>query len=115
MPDYDEVVKEPIDISAVREKLENFDYTDVDMFLTDIHKIWENAKAYNSEESVYTRAANRMEKLTELLFGWLDKKSKEINVDSKTGFLRKSPQRKSILTYTITCKIHIRTQLIKCS
>ena len=100
MPDYGEVVKEPIDISTVKKNLENFEYTDVELFTKDIHKIWANAKSYNSEESVYTRAANRMEKLTDMLFDWLDKKSKEINVDSKTGFLRKSPsQRKSIFTY----------------
>ena len=99
MPDYGEVVKEPIDISTVKEKLENFEYTDLEVFTNDIYKIWANAKCYNSEESVYTRAANRMEKFTDILFGWLDKKSKEINVDSKTGFLRKSPsQRKSIFS-----------------
>ena len=96
VPDYDEVVKEPIDISTVKLKLDNFDYSDVDLFMKDIDKIWENAKCYNKEESVYTRAANRMEKFTEVLFNWLEQKSKEMNVDTKTGCLKKSsPQRRS--------------------
>ena len=84
-------MKEPIDISTVREKLDNFDYHNLEMFYKDISKIWENAKSYNPEDSVYTRAAKRMENFTDILIEWLDKKSKEINIDPKTGFLKKTP------------------------
>ena len=107
MPDYGEVVKEPIDLSIVKEKLDNFDYSEVDLLMKDINKIWGNAKSYNKEESVYTRSANRMEKFAEVLFNWIELKSKEMNVDTKTGFLKKSPPQKSGLLINYFCKYQL--------
>ena len=51
IPDYFNVVKEPMDLSLVKKKLEDGIYNDLDTFSKETKLIFENAILYNGEES----------------------------------------------------------------
>ncbi len=44
-------------------KLETHQYGSVDDFVADASLIWENCRAYNPPDSIYQKAAARLEKL----------------------------------------------------
>ncbi|XP_046387096.1 peregrin isoform X2 [Ischnura elegans] len=60
VPDYGDVVKRPMDLSTMRQKLENFHYKDIDEFEADFSLMLHNCMAYNSKETVFYRAAVKM-------------------------------------------------------
>lgn len=69
--DYYEVIKEPMDLSTMEHRLEENMYENLDHFLADAAKIFNNCKAYNGEGSSYTKNAIRLEKyLNERLQAW---------------------------------------------
>jgi len=51
LPDYFEVVKNPMHLLLVKKKLENAVYTDMASFERDVKLVFENAILYNGEES----------------------------------------------------------------
>ncbi|TIA73635.1 hypothetical protein E3P77_01065 [Wallemia ichthyophaga] len=69
--DYYEVIKEPMDLSTMEQRLDDNLYENLDHFLADAGKIFNNCKAYNGEGSSYTKNAIRLEKfLKERLQAW---------------------------------------------
>lgn len=50
--DYPDVVKNPMDLSTVKVKLDNQSYKYVEEFLEEIQLIWDNCKLFNAEKSV---------------------------------------------------------------
>lgn len=62
VPDYYEVVKDPIDLEMMekRTKVGNY-YITKDIFLSDIRRICENCKMYNREETDYHKCALKVE------------------------------------------------------
>ncbi|XP_071448364.1 bromodomain-containing protein homolog isoform X2 [Hetaerina americana] len=60
VPDYGDVVKRPMDLSTMRQKLESFHYKDLDEFEADFSLMLHNCMAYNSKETVFYRAAVKM-------------------------------------------------------
>lgn len=69
--DYYEVIKEPMDLSTMEQRLEENVYENLDAFLNDASKIFNNCKAYNGENSSYTKNAIRLEKyLKERVQAW---------------------------------------------
>ena len=61
VPDYNLVVKEPIDIKTIEKKLANSEYRDREQFCEDIMKIFRNCKIYNQPETVYFKCASELE------------------------------------------------------
>ena len=58
-PDYYKVIKEPIALDSVRKNIKRRKYRSVDVFLSDMNQIFNNAKQYNAEESqIYQDAAH---------------------------------------------------------
>jgi len=51
LEDYFDVIKEPMDLSTVEEKLKNHEYSTTHDFSLDVYKIWDNAFTYNSKDS----------------------------------------------------------------
>mmetsp|Transcript_18375 Transcript_18375/g.33018 ORF Transcript_18375/g.33018 Transcript_18375/m.33018 type:complete len:416 (-) Transcript_18375:832-2079(-) len=51
LPDYLQVVSEPMDLSTVEEKLKNGDYETAYQFAMDVRKIWSNSFRYNAKGS----------------------------------------------------------------
>jgi hypothetical protein len=60
LPDYFEVVKNPMHLLLVKKKLENAVYTDMASFERDVKLVFENAILYNGEESEVGQLANTM-------------------------------------------------------
>lgn len=60
VPDYADVVKEPMDFSTMRMKLESYEYHTLDDFHRDFILMVNNCLAYNSKETVFYRAGVKM-------------------------------------------------------
>lgn len=62
VPDYYDVIKEPMDLSTMEQKLENDKYESFEQFLYDARLIFKNCRSYNSESTTYYKNANKLEK-----------------------------------------------------
>jgi histone acetyltransferase len=62
VPDYYEVIKEPMDLATMEEKHEKDLYPTPEDFIRDARLIFVNCRRYNSETTQYAKAANRLEK-----------------------------------------------------
>ncbi|KAJ3247970.1 histone acetyltransferase [Chytriomyces hyalinus] len=62
VPDYYEIIKEPMDISTLGSCVENDDYATIDHFVKDASKIFHNCRIYNEEGTNYVKCANKLEK-----------------------------------------------------
>lgn len=60
--DYYEVIKEPMDLSTMEQKLENDMYESFEQFLYDARLIFKNCRSYNSENTTYYKNATKLEK-----------------------------------------------------
>eukprot|EP00808_Paulinella_micropora_P002621 g37835.t1 len=76
VPDYYHVIKQPMDLKTVRQRLDKYYYKDVKMFIHDILLIVNNCRQYNTPDTTYFRCANQLEeKFKEFLKGsslWSD-------------------------------------------
>lgn len=61
--DYYDVIKEPMDLSTMEEKLEKDLYPKPEEFVTDAMLIFNNCRFYNPEGTPYAKAANRLQKM----------------------------------------------------
>jgi len=61
VPDYYEVVKNPMDFKTMGEKLKAGKYKSIDAFVEDVQLIIDNCKSYNPESTVYYKNADRLE------------------------------------------------------
>lgn len=62
VPDYYEVVKDPIDMELIQERVagEKY-YVSLEMFCADFRLMFNNCRLYNSPDTVYFKCANRLE------------------------------------------------------
>ncbi|CUM62914.1 uncharacterized protein PRCAT00000474001 [Priceomyces carsonii] len=60
--DYYEVIKEPMDLSTMEQKLEADKYDSFDQFLYDARLIFNNCRSYNAESTTYYKNATKLEK-----------------------------------------------------
>ncbi|XP_024083809.1 peregrin [Cimex lectularius] len=60
VPDYSDVVKNPMDLSTMRNKIEAFEYSSLQEFQADFHLMINNCLAYNSKDTIFYRAALKM-------------------------------------------------------
>ena len=61
VPDYYDVIKLPIDLSTIEQRLKKDYYRTKDIFVSDVRLIFENCRTYNSEQTEYYSAANKLE------------------------------------------------------
>jgi hypothetical protein len=52
LTDYTFIIKNPMDLGSVDEKLKDYKYKYVEEALDDIQLIWDNCKTYNQPETV---------------------------------------------------------------
>jgi len=99
LPDYPDIVKHPMDLGTVLNKLEGGDYhNDPDQFATDVRLVWSNSKQYNQPGSGIYLIADKLSKLFEKKFSKIsrapkiepkfDKASREITADDKVKFIK---------------------------
>lgn len=71
IPDYLDIVKQPMDLGTVSQKLEAHHYTSVDAFLADIQLIFHNCYLYNNAQDPVSQDAKKLE---EVFAKWLEKR-----------------------------------------
>lgn len=62
VPDYYEVIKEPMDLSTMEERLSNDLYPRPEDFIKDAKLVFDNCRRYNNESTPYAKSANKLEK-----------------------------------------------------
>lgn len=68
VPDYLDIVTCPMDFSTMRAKLDNDEYTDLDLFESDFDLMIKNCLAYNNKGTVFYRAGIRMRDIAGPMF-----------------------------------------------
>ncbi|KAJ6411884.1 hypothetical protein OIU84_005036 [Salix udensis] len=63
LPDYFDIVKNPMDFSTARKKLDEGAYTNLEQFEKDVLLICSNAMLYNSPGTIYYRQARAMQEI----------------------------------------------------
>ncbi|KAJ2959121.1 hypothetical protein NQZ79_g5409 [Umbelopsis isabellina] len=96
--DYLKVIKQPMDLSTMRKKLENNEYPDMDAFKKDFQLICSNAKIYNAPDTLYWKNADKLE-------GYgvraIDREAERVNYDTPIEVAPTPPaldRRKSTIT-----------------
>ncbi|KAJ3382754.1 nuA3 HAT complex component nto1 [Entophlyctis sp. JEL0112] len=87
VPDYLTVVKKPMWFERMEEKLEANEYRSVKSFHDDFMLICSNAKLYNSIDTPWHRAADRLISRSEPFFASAFEQESLANVDETTGCL----------------------------
>jgi histone acetyltransferase len=62
VPDYYEVIKEPMDLSTMEQRLEADSYSTMEDFLYDARLVFNNCRSYNNESTTYYKNATKLEK-----------------------------------------------------
>ncbi|EPT05008.1 hypothetical protein FOMPIDRAFT_1045676 [Fomitopsis schrenkii] len=62
VPDYFEVIKQPMDFSTMEHKLDTNQYPNLDAFLVDAQLVFDNCRTYNPEGTVYYKNSIKLEK-----------------------------------------------------
>ena len=75
-PDYAEKVKEPMDFSTIKKKLNESKYSTINEVLDDFRLINDNCILYNSDQSCYSYVSQDM------LF-WVEKRMKESSLSQE--------------------------------
>ncbi|GJJ76338.1 hypothetical protein EMPS_08697 [Entomortierella parvispora] len=60
VPDYASVIKNPMDFSTMRAKVERGFYPNIEEFLVDFKLVCDNARLYNSKETLYWKQADKL-------------------------------------------------------
>jgi histone acetyltransferase len=68
VPDYYDVIKEPIDFQTLRERVNQGYYLNKKLFISDVKKIFNNARTYNVKNTIYYKYANELEAFSEEIF-----------------------------------------------
>ncbi|KAG0271623.1 Bromodomain-containing protein 9 [Linnemannia exigua] len=60
VPDYATIIKNPMDLSTMRSKVDRNFYPTIDEFLMDFQLVCDNARLYNAKETLYWRQADKL-------------------------------------------------------
>ena len=63
IPEYPEIIKNPMDLGTIKEKLENDEYSDINQIVNDFDLIWENCFTFNKVGSDIYKSAQYCKKL----------------------------------------------------
>ncbi|XP_075436239.1 histone acetyltransferase KAT2A [Ascaphus truei] len=61
-PDYYEIIRFPIDLKTMTERLKNRYYVTKKIFIADLQRIITNCREYNPPDSEYCKCASTLEK-----------------------------------------------------
>jgi histone acetyltransferase len=68
VPDYLDVIKEPMDLSTIDKRIRQDHYKSKQMLYNDLMLVVNNCKLYNEETSLYVQCAVSLEKMLATLF-----------------------------------------------
>jgi hypothetical protein len=89
LSDYPEIIKTPMDLGTIQQKLDEGRYKDAAGFASDMRLIWENCMKYNRPDSDLHMTAEKLSKLFE-------KKYQKIKSSATTGGAAQSSGKKSV-------------------
>lgn len=72
LTEYPKVVKEPMDLGTVQEKLTSHRYPFLEDFANDVRLVWKNAMLFNGADSLYFKNAKQLCEAAEKKFGELE-------------------------------------------
>lgn len=72
VPDYFDIIQQPMWWGAIDEKLDRHEYWDIDTFRADVNLVIENAMRYNKPGTLYYKAAQRIKSNSASLLAELD-------------------------------------------
>ena len=81
------MISEPMDFATMREKIDGNVYKTFDEFEKDFNLIWKNCMAYNSEDTIYYRAAVRLRDQGKTLIRSARRMVDRTGIDPQTGLL----------------------------
>ncbi|RLN41616.1 histone acetyltransferase GCN5 [Panicum miliaceum] len=62
VPDYYDIIKDPIDLRTMSRRVESEQYyVTLEMFVADMKRMFNNARTYNSPDTIYYKCATRLE------------------------------------------------------
>merc|ERR1711936_688508 len=85
--DYLDIVKQPMDFSTMRKKLEMFEYNNVDMFEQDFNLVVKNCLAYNEKDTIFYRAGTKMRDIGGSIIRQARRQAEMLGFDPDTGML----------------------------
>ncbi|OVA07819.1 Bromodomain [Macleaya cordata] len=101
LPDYHDVIENPMDFGTIRKKLENSTYTKLEELEADVFLLCSNAMQYNAPETIYFKQARSIQELARKKFERLridfERTEAELKSEQKTksNFVAKKPIKKS--------------------
>ena len=60
-PDYYEIIRDPIDLRTMQERVNSGFYDTIAKFVEDVERIFRNCKIYNKRDTVYYKMAEKLE------------------------------------------------------
>uniref|UniRef100_A0A1I8GU50 Bromodomain and PHD finger containing, 1 n=1 Tax=Macrostomum lignano TaxID=282301 RepID=A0A1I8GU50_9PLAT len=88
LPAYREAIKRPMDFSTMLSKIECNQYASVAEYHSDFDLMLANCHAFNRKDSIYCRAANRLQSRSQSLFSDALAAESAADYDSETGLHR---------------------------
>lgn len=82
LPNYYDIVKEPMDLSLVRDRLSRGYYTTPAQFARDVRLIWSNCMLFNGPGSSFTLLAEKMSQTFEAKFAPIEQRMQELGLTS---------------------------------
>lgn len=86
-PDYYDIIATPMDFATVQRKVEHFEYASVEAFAGDLRLIAGNALLYNKPETVYAKAAQKLQTGLEMIVENAEASWAVLNVEEEGGYL----------------------------
>ncbi|EDO44902.1 predicted protein, partial [Nematostella vectensis] len=75
VPGYYDVIKEPMDLSTVEDKITSKKYATLEQFVSDVTRIFDNCRFFNGKDTPYYRCAEVLEAVfVQKLRAWKSKK-----------------------------------------
>ncbi|XP_074275582.1 uncharacterized protein LOC141599467 [Silene latifolia] len=96
LPDYHEIIDNPMDFSTVRKKLEDGSYGHLEDFEKDIYLICSNAMQYNAPDTIYFRQAGSIQELAKKNFDNLRQDSDDNELDPEPKVVRRGRPPKNL-------------------
>lgn len=75
---YFNLIKNPMDLSTVKSKLENQEYKNVEEWKQDIHQIWENGKEFNGPRALISVMCDLLDKKCQKTFAHIPRSENDI-------------------------------------
>lgn len=78
VPDYYDIIKEPMDFSTIRNRIHKYQYTETTSLLRDVRLIFSNCKEYNKKSAPEYKAGLNLSQ-------YFEKKAKEMQLEEETS------------------------------